>query len=153
MENSPYGPDITSLVTIPDSVALSGTVSSDGTTVTGTGTDVLADLETGDWIYDAAQKEVRKILSISDRLQVFHLEKAFSVDLAAINLVKVPASQLEEISLSNVGAAPGTIDKNEFGAGELAIFKKDSNFRGQRGFVDPKVVDGTGTKIRQLRIK
>jgi len=33
-DNSPYGPDIISLVTIPDSVALSGTISSNGTVVT-----------------------------------------------------------------------------------------------------------------------
>lgn len=152
--NSTWEAPITSKVTIPASVAISGTLTSVGTVVTGIGTDFQNDVKLGDWIYDAAQNEIRQIKSISERTEVFHLTRAFSVDLAAIAAVRVPESDLQELSLSNDGAAAGAIDGNTFPSGKIATFdKKNTVNMGANRFIDPKVVDGTGTSIAVLKIR
>lgn len=154
-EYSEWRAPITGLVTLPPSEALSGTITSDGKIVTGSGTSVLADFEPGEWVYDASQKEVREVLSISERLEVLYIDRPFSVDIAApIALVKVPHSELEELSLLiDVGLNDGEIDGNPFPAGTPVTFKKETPARGRKGFISPKVIDGTATTIRVLTIK
>lgn len=153
--NSNWETPITGLTTIPAPVALTGTITSDGIVVTGSGTDFLNEVKDGDWIWDSSQEEVRQVKSMSIRLQVLYLEEAFTADIAApIALEVIPDSDLEEISLLNSGAIDATIDGNALGAGENVSFdKKAADARGRKGFISPKVVDGTGTTVRVLTIR
>lgn len=151
--NSDIISPITTLTTVPAPVALTGTINSDGTTVQGIGTNFRDELEEGEWIYDAAQAEMRQIKDISPSLEVIVLTEAFSVDLAAVALVGVPRSEFEELSIENVGAATGKVNNKDIKAGGIVEWKKNSRFRGQQGFIDAKVVDGTGTELQVAFLK
>lgn len=154
-ENSNWETPITSLVVIPAEESLSGTITSDGRIVTGSGTSLLADVNEGDWIYDSNQKEVRQVVAVSSRIEVLHLEKPFTLDIGgAIALEVVRDSEIEELSLLiDAGLADGTINNVPFPAGIPVTFKKEAPTRGRKGFIDPKVIDGTGTTVRVLTIK
>lgn len=153
--NSNWEAPITGLTVIPAPQSLTGTITSDGKVVTGSGTDFLNELEEGDWIWDSGQAEVRQIQAISSRLEVLYLKEAFTADIAApIALEGVPDSNYEEISLLNAGAGGATIDGNPLAGGEDVSFdKKAADTRGRKGFISPKVVDGTGTQVRVLTIR
>ena len=151
--NSDIISPITTLTTVPAPVALTGNISSDGTTVTGAGTNFRDELEEGEWIYDAAQAEMRQIKDISPSLEVIVLTEAFSVDLVGIALVGVPRSEFEELSIENTGAAAGKINNKNIKSGGIAEWKTNNVSRGQQGFIDPKVVDGTGTELQVLFLK
>jgi len=154
-ENSKWETPITGLTVVPSPVALTGTIESEGKIVTGSGTSFLTELKEGDWIWDSGQEEVRQIKSISNRLEVIHLEKAFTADIAApIALESVPDSDLEELGFLNSGAGDATIDGNVLAPGEDVSFdKKAADTRGRKGFISPKVIDGTGTEVRVLIIR
>lgn len=152
--NSKWRAPITTLTVIPTPVAITGTITSDGTTVTGDGTDFLNELKIDDWIWDANQEEVHQIQGISSRLEVLYLRTPFAANIAApIALIKVPDSEIEELSLLNDGAGAANIDGNDFPAGIPATFKKESPTRGRKGFISPKVIDGSASVIRVLTIK
>jgi len=148
--NSDIISPITTLTTVPTPVALAGTISSDGTAVQGVGTDFFNKLEVGEWIFDAAQSEVRRIKAISAVLQVLVLDEAFSVDLAGIALVGVPRSEFEEISIENNGPLTGKINKKDILVGAIKEWRTNNVSRGQQRFIDAKVVDGTGTSLDVL---
>lgn len=152
--NSEWKAPITILTVIPTPVAITGTITSDGTTVTGDSTDFLNELEVDDWIWDANQEEVHQIQGISSRLEVLYLRTPFTADIAApIALVKVPDSVIEELSLLNDGAGAANIDGNDLPIGLPVTFKKEAPTRGRKGFVSPKVIDGSASIIRVLTIK
>ncbi len=151
--NSDILSPITSLTTVPAPVALTGTITSNGVSVKGAGTKFLEELEEGEWIYDAAQAEMRQIKDISLRLEVLTLTEPFTIDVAAIALVGVPRSEFEELSFENVGAVTGKLNGKDLKAGAIKEWKTNNVSRGQQGFIDAKVVDGTGTEIEVLFLK
>lgn len=153
-DNSTWESPITTLTTIPAPIALTGQITSEGKVVTGAGTDFLNEIEEGDFIFDSSQSEIRKVASISTRLEVLHLTEAFSADISSpINLVGVPKSNIEELSLENDGIGIGKINGVDFPVDQIITWKKNSRFKGQHGFIDPKVVDGTGTSINVSTLK
>ncbi len=154
-ENSNYDAPISGVAVIPSEEALTGTITSDGTTVTGVGTSILADINRDDWIWDSNQKEVRQVRDVSNRLEVLYLKKPFTANIAApIALEVVRDSELEELSLLiDVGQPDGELEGQVLKSGTPVSFKKESPTRGRKGFISPKVVDGTNTIIRVITIK
>lgn len=145
---------IIGLATIPSGVAKSGTLDSDGLVVIGTGTDFQS-LRPGDWLYDAAQAEVRRIGSISktETTQLLNIDTPFSVNLSAIPLVVIPAPEIFSLTLYiKAGGVDGLVDGNTLPSGlKMTIGSSDGPKRGKSP-IDPVVVNGAGTSIAVLEI-
>jgi len=139
--------------TIPLSSAQTGTVDSEGIIVRGTATLFMTELKVGDYIFDAAQNEIRKVKAITDNTSLV-LWNAFSVNMAAVALVTTPASRITSLS---IGVPPGSalaasIYNNAGTATTLRIgtaksWSKTSENKGVNTYVDPKIVDATGTDV------
>ena len=146
---------ITGLATIPAGVAKAGTLDSDGLVVIGTGTDFQS-LRPGDWIYDAAQVEVRRIESISktETTQLLNINEAFTADLAAVPLVVVSAPEISTVTLFiKAGLADGVMDGNTLPSGlKVTVGSADGPQRGKAP-IDPIVVNGTGTSVTVVEVK
>ncbi len=154
MYRNTYGPPITSLTTVPSPVAKTGTLTSSGTVVKGTGTDFKGeDVREGDFIWDAAQGEIRKIVSSSYSSQLLEIDTPFTADLAAVALVIVKAGKILSVSFANSGAANGLIDGNAIIPFQTMTMKRDVSNRKGDEHIDPVIVDGTGTTIEVLNIK
>lgn len=146
---------ITGLVTIPAGVAKAGTLDSIGTRVIGTLTDFKS-LRPGDWIYDAAQAEVRRIESISktETTQLLYINTPFTAPLSAVALVVIPAPEIFSLTLFiKASLADGLVDGNTLPAGlKMTIGSADGPKRGKSP-IDPVVVNGSLTSITVLEVK
>ena len=136
---------------IPRSTALTGTITSLGNAISGSGTDFQAELEIGTFIVSLAQNEVRRIIEIDPNTQYAEIDSPFTVDITvAIALIAVPLADvaLRELSLLNQGAVDGEVEGSTFTVNQAITWNaNDSDARGQHGFIEPKVADATGTVI------
>lgn len=107
---------------IPFAITKTGTVSSTGTVVTGTGTLFTTELVQGDYLYNAATNEVRKISGIQSNT-ILRIESAFTSGLSAVS-VQVSRSQFVSIAITATGA--GTKDGAAISSGQLLSFNNDS---------------------------
>jgi hypothetical protein len=146
---------ISTLRTVPQNVTKTGTIATVGTQVVGTGTLFGTEVKVGDWICSLSASEIRKIVTITDALTAI-IDYPFTVDLApATALVVIPhPTNIVEISWLNTGGASGSIDgiavvQNEYGCWGKNSRERESN----RDFIDPIIVDGTGTTIKILTLK
>lgn len=144
---------ITGIVqTIPLSIAETGTITTVGQSVTGVGTAFTTQFVEGDWLFVAAQSEIRQITRIiSDTLMVIGL--GFTVDISVgITPVKTPKSPFKVISVTNSGAAAGTLTTQDgivsCAPGYGATWDKGARHQtGTYDYVDPVVVNATGTQF------
>lgn len=154
MYNNKYDTPITSLVVVPEEETLTGTISSDITTVVGTGTDFQGEgVREGDFIWDPSQPEIRKITGVSYDSQVLNIDSPFTVDLSGAPLLVVKKAQLKRLSIKNDGGAPALVDGNLFTDSSFATFDTDSANNGADQHIDPVVIDGSGTSISILKIQ
>ncbi len=147
--NSQYLAKITTNTTLPLPVSISGTFVTSGTTVTGTGTKFTSECVVGDWIFNAATYEVRRIdFIVSDTLLA--IESAFTSDIGSGIDIKVPLiPRVKQISVANEGGASGKINGVAFLAGATANWGKEARTKtGAYDYVDPICIDGTGTSIQ-----
>ncbi len=148
-----YGAPITNLQVIPNEETLTGTidVAASSTVVKGTGTDFWHDLSAGDFLW--ANNELRRIESVSTSFQVMNVNAPFTAPVVAAALEVVKKAQLKTLAIINNGAVDATVDGNPLGPNKSANFNRDSSNIGGDEFIDPVIIDGTGTTVGILEIK
>ena len=106
--------------------------------------------QVGDFMYVAAQSEVHKITYISNDLSM-QIQEAFTTPLAGAALLISPCSpRPKEISvIIPSGGAAGLIDGVSIPSGVAWNSNKTSQYNNGRddGFIDPIIVDATGTTM------
>jgi len=131
--------------TVPASSTKTGTVSTAGKNVTGTGTLFRSELKPGDWIVDLSQDEVRKVDEIRDNTFLV-LDSAFTADLVGAALVVV-RSRVKQVSIGNTGGTNGEIDGVAIIPGQTVNFQKNGKNPDGKDFIDPVIVDPASTTI------
>lgn len=131
--------------TIPVNATKTGTLVTAGVKVIGTGTLFTTEAKVGDWIYVAAQNELRRIVSISDNLSLT-IDNAFTTPLAGGVFVLTPKSDLKEITVIVGPGGAAVIDGVSVPASSTWTFDKTQRERtsGPNDFIDPIIVDATG---------
>ena len=133
----------------PAPVSKTGTITSDGTVVTGTTTNFSADVEAGDWIWNPTASEVRQVRSVSESGEWLYLEKAFSANITTgIALQVVPSPINRVVSIANIGSANGTVDGETFIPTQSATDDRTSMAGRLQEYVDPIVLNGSGTELQ-----
>ena len=105
--------------TFPQSSALTGTISSvnDGTLIIGVGTLFLTELSRGEWIYVAAETEIRQVREVMSDTELI-LEREFTNTLSGATPRLTPRQTYREISWRIDSAASAKIDNIEMQAGQ-----------------------------------
>lgn len=116
--------------------------------ITGTGTLFLTELKIDDFIYDAAQNQVRKVTAISSNTTLF-IDEAFTTPLAGVALKYITDyDTIVELSVINAGAVNGKVDNIVLKAGlGISYSKTNKQNVGRYANIDPITVDATGTEI------
>lgn len=138
--------------TVPASTTETGTIDTNGINVIGTGTLFKSELKTGAWLVSLAQDEVRKIMNIRDD-GFMTIDSPFTADLAALTALVVCRSRAKLVSITNVGGAPGAVDGVSIEIGETVSFPKSSKNPDGKDFIDPLIVEPSGTTIKVLILK
>lgn len=146
----------TTLDSVPASTTKTGTITTNGPTgIIGSGTEFQDELEVGGWIFDMANYEMRKVTAISSQTAL-KIESAFTTPLAAATLKYVDSSNLVSIRVKIPSASSnGIVDSTTLPAGEEIVFTKSSRERSSLNldFVDPIIVNGTGTTVLITTLK
>ena len=132
--------------TYPLSSALTGTfnITSGSTQGNATGGALLSEAKVGGWLYDKTNSEIRRITSISDN-NTFTIDHAFSNAQVGTTLYFTPDESLVEISIAFV-PSNGIVNNKALVANLGFSWGKSSrSTSGDRDFVDPIIVDATGT--------
>lgn len=140
--------------TFPASATKTGTISiaAGETTVIGTGTLFTSELQNLGWICDIAHDEIRKITQIKDDTTLA-IDHPFSNVITGAALKYVGPSDSVELSIL-FSAVPGKIDGVTYPANVgIALSKASRDTSAQRDFVDPVIVDATGTTAYLYQIK
>jgi len=154
MYRNQYGPPITTLTPFPLPETKTGVIDSSLTVVKGIGTDFTEeDIRKGDFLWNQAQGELRKIVGKSYSSEILNIDVPFTIALAGAPLVIVKAGQVKAVSLSNVGGVSGTIDGEIIDVLQTISFGRNESGTGGDEYIDPVIVDGTGTKIQILKTK
>ena len=137
--------------TIPASANATGTISTDGAAVTGTGTLFKTEMPKGSWLTSIGADEIRQVLTVESDTLVY-LSDAFTADLAAgtPNVIHTSKLNISAISISVPAAAAAacTVDGVTFPKGAALTFSKDGRSTSSvRDFIDPIVVDATGSTM------
>lgn len=137
--------------TIPVSANATGTVSTDSSAVIGTGTLFKTEMPVGSWLTSIAADEIRKVVSVESDVLAY-LSDPFTVDLSAVTPNVIHTSKLNivaiSISVPAAAAAATTVDGVAFPKGAALTFSKDGrSTSGVRDFIDPIVVDATGSTM------
>lgn len=129
------------IATIPAGVTLAGTMTGDGTTITGTGTD-FSQIEDGTYLY--YNGEVRRITAnFSPKIEQLYIETAFTSNPSGADVVTVENQKYKTVSLYNQGGANATVDGKAFKTGTTRDY--DSNIG-----IQPICINATGTEISAL---
>lgn len=148
---------ITGKQSLPAASTKTGTIETVGTAVIGTGTSFLTEIPVGSWIVDLAQDEVRKVIDVQSDTAAT-ISNAFTADLAAataLSAIHERDTNVVSISVSIKSAlADGELDGLVFTNGTGLTFSKDSrDVKAKNDFIDPIIVDGTGTVIQAMILK
>ncbi len=118
MTNPLYG-NVTTAGVIPSATMKTGTISSYRTTINGTDTLFLTEVNTSDFIY--SQNQVREVTSIISDTEL-EINAAFSGDLPdATDFFLVDGTVNERQSISNIGATTAYIGTRDYDAQPLVI--------------------------------
>jgi len=138
--------------TIPSSIAVAGTITTDNTSVNsgrrvfGTGTDFGASFQNGDWIFVEDELEVRRVVKMVSPTEIW-VDEAFSSSLAGATFKRVTRQSYKSISVVTDSGTP-TVDSVPFPVGKSVTFEnvnKGANVGGQKRH--PLVVDATGAQL------
>lgn len=142
---------VTGKQSVPVNVNKTGTISTVGNAVVGVGTLFKTEMHAGSWLVDESQDEVRRVMRVESNTLAY-LSDAFTADIAALTTPSViPKNSMNVRSVSlyiDAALADGEIDGIVLAAGTLIKFEKNSdNKRDKYSFIEPVIVDGTGTSI------
>ena len=147
---------ITGKQTLPLNVAGTGTISTDGKKVTGSGTAFKTEMPVGSWLVDLTQDEIRKVISVDSDTEAY-IDVAFTSDLVGVaaDYIQAKNAKSQAISVSiKSGLADGELDGDVLPNGANITFSKDSDANSSGKYlVDPIIVDGTGTTILSIVLK
>lgn len=133
---------VTTKRVFPQETTNAGTVSSADIEFYGVGTAFLSTIKEGDWVFDMANNEKRRIVSVQSDI-LAKLELAFSTPLAAAAYVSCPGSRFVEIAVASTGAG-SLINGVAIPANLTISWGKTSRSETERGrYIDPIIVDGT----------
>lgn len=140
--------------TFPLHVVKTGTITSTSVNgrIIGVGTKFTSELEVGGWICDIANDEIRKITSILNDLNLT-VDHPFTTPLSGAQLDYVEPSVYVEISVffnTVAGKIDGVPVAPNVGVG---ITKSSRDWSTGRDFVDPVVIDATGTVAYIIWVK
>ena len=143
---------ITAKQTLPASANGTGTISTLGQSVIGVGTAFKSEMPVGSWLTSLTANEIRKVVSVSSDTEAL-LSDAFTVDIAALtapNIIHGRDCNVKAISVAiKAGLADGEIDGLALANGTGHTWSKDGNSMKANGdYVDPIIVNGTGTVIQ-----
>jgi hypothetical protein len=147
IKNDKYYAITNTAAVVPASTTKTGTITTDGVYVNGTGTLFRSELKPGDWIVDVSQTECRKVLTIGTDLNL-SIDSAFTnpIVAGALNVVR---SRARMISVSNDGGADADVDGVVMKDGAAVTFTTTSkNTYDTNYFIDPLIVDATGTVVK-----
>jgi len=137
----------TSKITVPATATKTGTLKTTGTDVIGTGTKFVSEYRIGDYLPKLSTNELQKIVAIANDTNMY-LEAAFAVDLPALTAATVvPASRIKILEYAVTGAGAGAIDGQTVKAGSKGKWEKPRQGTSQIDFLDPVIIDGSGTTI------
>lgn len=148
---------ITDKRTVPFNETATGTCSTNGERVDGVGTAFRSEMRAGSWLVDLANDEIRQVDRVeSDTLA--YLKQAFTSDLTigAFEIIKATETQVVSISIQIPSGAAGNaeVDGSTFPKGTSMTFSKgDRDGNKSKDFVDPIIVDATGTAAQILIMK
>lgn len=142
-------------VVVPASSNKTGTISTKGRGVIGVGTKFTEEMQTGSWIVDLTNNEVRKVITV-DSDTVAYLDKPFTTDISALTTPNVVSSvdlNIREISIaiplvdsSGTAYGFGEIDGVVLESGLPVSYGKNSDTKeNSKSFIDPIIVNATGT--------
>ncbi len=140
---------ITDNRSIPYNVAGTGTILTEGIAVVGVGTSFLSELQAGSVLVDLTQWEWRKVVNVENDLLAY-IEKPFTIDIAALTtpeIIHKSKRSVVEISLEIKTANPAGLLDNKAFSGGITLSKADREGSAARDFIDPIIVDATGTFI------
>lgn len=126
--------------TLPVAVAKTGTFSSVGTIVTGTGTLFNKELVEGDWLYSTNSKELREVGWINIKRET-NLKLVSAFTTPSINdPVLVCRTRYKSVMITISGAAVVTVNGKTYQPGEVLSFNSDTG-------IVPIYYDATGSEI------
>ena len=135
--------------TVPLSTAGTGTITTSGIGVVGSGTSFTTELSKGAWIFNDTD-EIRRVNYVESDT-VAYLEDAFSSEFSAdaFSYIKSNKSQCKSISVAvPLGEANATINGGDLVAGRPVTNEKTGNSNnGSRDFVNPVIIDATSTLV------
>lgn len=139
MSNTTFYSQSSGTDSAPQSISLTGTVTTSGVYVTGIGTAFLTELHNYDWLLDATtNKELRKVISVQDDTHCI-IDSKFTADITiaqALRRVIKPAAK--EININIPTGATGNINGQAVTAPEVVPFT------GENKYLDPLVLEVTG---------
>ncbi|MHA2403713.1 MAG: hypothetical protein ACXADH_12030 [Candidatus Kariarchaeaceae archaeon] len=97
--------------------------------------------------------EVREIKNISFSSQIMSINAPFSSAIVAQPLLVVKQAQLKTLAIINNGGTDAVVDGNPLPPNKSANFNRDSSNIGGDEYIDPVIIDGTGTTVAVLKIK
>ena len=134
---------------VPFSTTIAGTISTQGASVVGVGTDFLKDLPMGSYLVDLSQNEFRRVSRVVNK-EWAELEQAFSNDIALNTTPEVilqKKASPREISVRAIGDI--VLTTNEDAAIPAGISVTDTRVNGygldKNYIVTPCIVDATGS--------
>lgn len=148
-----YDTPITTLQVVPAEETLTGTidVAAASTVVQGTGTDFWHEASAGDFLW--VGNELREIMSISISFQVLNINAPLTAPAVAAAFEVVKQAQLKTLAIINNGGTDAVVDGNPLPPNKSANFNRDSSNIGGDEYIDPVIIDGTGTTVAVLKIK
>lgn len=146
-KNSVYYQIDNTKAVVPASSTKTGTIVSSDILVTGTNTLFLSEVKPGDWLADiVTNNEVRRVQKVFDNTTL-SIDSAFTAALVGAAVVVV-RSRAKQVSLGNAGGADGTLDGVVMEAGETVTYPKSNKNPDGSDFIDPIIVDATGTRVK-----
>jgi hypothetical protein len=141
--------------TIPASTTGTGTIAVTGTGVFGTGTDFKSEVQAGGWLVDFAQNEIRKIIKVNSDTSAT-LQESFTLDIApSTALIFVAREDLNVRELSfYADTVDALLDGSTLQAGVAVDLGKTGNSKEHKtSFIDPVIIDATGTTVYVLILR
>lgn len=146
---------ITGKQSVPESSSGTGTISTDGIVVNGTGTLFSTEMPKGSWLVDLSQNYMCQVDRVDSDTKAYLLD-SFPVDLSSVSPDIIPMKIMNVVAISvqiPSGLTDGEIDGEVFPQGTSITFAKDRDHSAHRDLIDPIIVDGTGTQMQILILR
>lgn len=148
---------VTDKRSVPFNSTGSGTITTSGITVNGTSTLFTSEMKAGSWLVNLTTNECRRVVRVDSDTRAY-LEGAFTSDIsvaAAPSIIPYYDARAFEISLiiPTTSSTGGTNIKGLLNGVYLpvgiarTIGRSDRARSSKPDFIDPIVIDGTGTEI------